>query len=191
MGLRAEQTAIYSSPSSNTAFPMPSTTAEFIDAFNVGTAARDVAMADVFERIVERRFPNERVAVWAHNTHLSKNHEDARQPDGVLPVYYSLTMGTVLGERFPDDWAPIALTAYAPEINWPGIGTGPTDYNTDPAAFVYDWHENESPSLIVDPRAADLGGAPQFLDGELLDVASTYAALVYLDESPGMNALFW
>lgn len=44
------------------------------------TRVRDEGMADNLDFLLDRMYPGRKVIVWAHNTHISKRHEDAKEP---------------------------------------------------------------------------------------------------------------
>ena len=154
------------------------------------SAARDIGMGGVFLGLVDLEVgPEDRVAVWAHNLHLTRHHdriEDTRYPLGV-------SFGTVVGDAIGDDYAPVALTAYDPGINWPELAVADhSDYGTAQGAVESRLHGLGQPFLIVDPRASFLRpDNAQLLSEETMVPSEQYAAIVYLDESPPMDAVFW
>ncbi len=80
--------------------------------------ARDVAMGTVFQGVLDLDFsPDVRVAIWAHNIHLSMAHD--RIDSSYAPR--ATTFGAVIADAFGDDYAAVAITGYAPGTNWPQI----------------------------------------------------------------------
>ncbi|HTE56950.1 MAG TPA: erythromycin esterase family protein [Kofleriaceae bacterium] len=153
--------------------------------------ARDIGMGGVFNGIVNLELGSEgRAAVWAHNVHLTRHHD--RIEDS---IYFpgTVSFGTVVADAFGDDYAPVALTAYAPGINWPEVAVDDHyDFGTDFASVEARLHEMGEPYLIVDPRASFLRpDNQQLLSEETMIPSDQYAAIVYLDESPPMNAVYW
>lgn len=154
--------------------------------------ARDVAMHHIFDALRDVFFADRRAIIWAHNYHLMTDHPDVVGD----PVPGVRTFGTELRDEVGADYLPIALTGFDVQINWPGVGTGPVS----PAiagSFVLSLHSLAKPYLIVDPAAPFAGTVTRplrdgasFGDGTLVPSAH-YGALVYLEHSPEMNALFW
>jgi erythromycin esterase len=156
--------------------------------------ARDEGMADVFQALRALHFPNARVVVWAHNFHISA-HQDEVQ----YPFSNAKSMGSFLKERLGDDYRPIGLLAYQVDINWPGVGCGAQPLPTAPEAVELMLHGLGEPYLLV-----DLGATPFFAPGQTYELGGEYQgqgshmvpahafnALVYLDHSPAMQAIFW
>jgi erythromycin esterase-like protein len=72
---------------------------------------RDAAMADNLIWLAEKRFPNQKIIVWAANFHLMKTAERVQTPpeltyDGLVP------MGRPVTEHFGDRAYTIALLSY-------------------------------------------------------------------------------
>jgi hypothetical protein len=154
---------------------------------------RDRGMAEVFQRVLALDYPPEvRVVVWAHNVHIARNHDQIEDTIHTAPG--ATTFGTVLGHVYGSAYAPVALTAYGPGTNWPQIDlvTDHTGFGTAPGSVESKCHDLDRPYLIVDPGAPALDpDDPQQLNDEVSIPRSTYAAIVYLDDSPPMNAVFW
>lgn len=70
--------------------------------------ARDRAMADTLRALHDRRAPEARTIVWAHNSHLSMAYD--RIEDSAYPGARS--MGTVLAAEEGDGYVAIGLLAY-------------------------------------------------------------------------------
>src|SRR5262249_34833654 len=137
-------------------------------------------------RLRDLDYAGQRIMIWMHNYHLSADHPGAL--DGELTGIK--TFGTELRAEGGDDYAPIALVGYDVGINWPGVGTGPQPrpHATSVAAPL---HGLGAPFLAVDTRSDFVGGAPVLLNDTGMIAAQQFRALVYLDHSPGMNAVFW
>jgi erythromycin esterase len=157
-------------------------------------AARDEGMADVFTALRALRFPDARVVVWAHNFHIS-----AHQDEVEYPYDHAKSMGSFLKDRLGDSYRPVGLVGYHVDINWPGTGCGPMALPTAPDAVELLLHGLGEPSLLV-----DLGATPFFVPGESYELGGeteglgshmvpsrAFRALVYLDHTPAMEALFW
>jgi erythromycin esterase-like protein len=147
---------------------------------------RDVAMHAIFARLRDLDYVGQRIIIWMHNYHLTADHPAVTGDDtaGVK------TFGTELHAEVGDRYAPVALVGYDVGINWPGIGDGPQP-PPDAGALETTLHGLGQSYLTVDPKAAIAGPAPVELNGWNLIAADQYRALVYLDHSPGMNAVYW
>lgn len=150
---------------------------------------RDVAMAAIFLDLQARQFPDERVALWAHDYHLSMAHDEAfrSQPAGAI------TLGTVLHDELGPQYQAYAITAVEMAINWPGVGEGPVDRFVgleDDVAPLFDTTDHEA--LLLDSTAALLQGdnslGMTFVECNLLD---NFNGVFVLRESAGMDAVFW
>ena len=152
---------------------------------------RDLGMGAVFQAVLALDFPADvRVAVWAHNVHLAMHH------DQVVDSPYApgaITFGTVVARAFGADYAAVALTGFAPGTNWPQIDlvTDHTTYGTERGSVEVRLHNLGEPYLIVDPRAKLIGPDEQPLNEETVVPADQFTAIVYLDSSPPMDAVFW
>ena len=153
---------------------------------------RDAGMGAVFEGVLALDYPSDaRVAIWAHNLHLARSHDrlvNTGFPAGLV------TFGTVVGRAFGAAYAPVAITGYAPGTNWPQLDlvVEHTELGTSTDSVEVVLHRLGEPYLIVDPRAALLSlYAQPRLSEERMVPSEQYAAIVYLDSSPPMNAVFW
>jgi erythromycin esterase-like protein len=152
--------------------------------------ARDIGMGEVFKLQVEPDVaPADRVAIWAHNLHLTSNHDRVE-----VPLVGATSFGTVVARAFGSDYAPVALTSYSPGINWPEVAVE-RHYDavgTQPGSVEDRLHDLAEPYLIVDPRAAFLGpDDEQVLSDEWMVPSEQFAAIVYIDDSPPMDAVYW
>jgi erythromycin esterase-like protein len=155
--------------------------------------ARDLGMSEVFVAMIALDTPADaRVAIWAHNFHLSMNHDRVRETG-----FPGATFGTGVADAFGTDYAAVAITAYAPGVNWPEDWGGPgtfehSDLGVARGSVEERLHRLREPYLIVDPRAAFLmPDSEQILGEELMIPSEQFAAILYLDESPPMDAVFW
>jgi erythromycin esterase len=153
---------------------------------------RDRGMGAVFQAVLELDFASDaRVAIWAHNVHLAMNH------DRIAASLYApraTLFGTVLAAAFGADYAPVALSAHGPGTNWPQIDLVEehTIYGTAEGSLEHRLHELEQPYLIVDPAAPFLeSDEPLLFSQERMVPSEQFRAIVYLDSSPPMNAVFW
>jgi erythromycin esterase len=157
--------------------------------------SRDVAMAEIFQRTRALLFPDTKTIVWAHNYHLTEQHDDVT--GGGLD--HAITMGTVLKDELGDTYQAVALLGYAVEINWPDIGTGPTKLPTSETSLELMLHGLGEPHLFVDLDKATAGGFIaadiKYQVGtpspELMAPAAQFRAAFFLDHSPPMDAIFW
>jgi erythromycin esterase len=154
--------------------------------------ARDVAMGAVFQGVLELDLPSDvRIAVWAHNYHLAMRHERVEVSQWGPS---KRTFGTVLTEVFGADYAAVAITGYAPGTNWPQVEwvTDHSYLGTSRGSVESDLHEFGEPYLIVDPGAEFLRpGVERVFSEEVMILRDQFTAVVYLDESPKMDAVFW
>lgn len=156
--------------------------------------ARDEAMADVFLTLRGLRYAEQKSVLWAHNFHIAHAYERARGGLGGVR-----DMGSALRDALGDDYAAVALVGYQVEINWPGVGTGPLETPTRADAVETILHGLGPAFLFVDlafPGAAEpllARDASYWFEGEAVRFvpAQQYRAIVFLDHSPPMDALFW
>lgn len=154
--------------------------------------ARDLAMANLLDGIWTLRHPGQRVAIWAHNTHLGHRHDE------VFGDYEEMVMmGTQLRRRHGDDYEAFALVGYDVSINWPRVGVGPLDpppaeavesvlHETGESHLLVDFARMaDDPAALFDPRERTL------LNGESMVPLDQYRGAVFLDVVEGMDALFW
>jgi erythromycin esterase-like protein len=148
--------------------------------------ARDAAMAAIFEQLLARHYPTERVVVWAHNLHLAARNEK------VQSSFNFTSFGSAIERDFGPQYAPIALIAYRPEVNWIDVGTGPTEIGAQEGSVESRLHALGAPYLILDPASPWLpGDQTQIMNDGGMIIADQFDGVVYLDHSPGMNAVFW
>lgn len=157
-----------------------------------GYEARDVGMGAVFKEVLALDYPpTARVAIWAANYHLTMDHERV-----AISIYatHVKSFGSVVAEAFGADYAAVAITGYAPGTNWPQLDrvTDHSELGTAAGSVEARLHALGEPYLIIDPRAAFLEpDEAKQLSEEIMVPAEQYAAILYLDSSPPMNAVFW
>jgi erythromycin esterase len=151
--------------------------------------ARDRAMADIVARLREVRFPGARAALWAHNNHIRK-----RGADVVTPF---VGMGTHLAQALGDDYLAIGLTGFDVEVNWPGVLEEPLPTPL-PSSVEAILHDLGGTAAIVDLAVAiaegelfEPGRPYRFAVGGPQLIGDQYDAVVYLDHSGPMDALYW
>jgi len=164
--------------------------------FNTDTVAsyesRDEAMAYVFERMLELRYPNVKTVIWAHNFHIARGYEDVIGGLGGIR-----DMGSWLTETYGDDYFPIALTGYEVEINWPGVHEGLLEPLPGEDSVEAKLHALDLPYLLVDLENADPTlfepGAryAMGISSEQMVPRDQFGGILYLDNSPMMNSIFW
>ena len=170
-----------------------------------GYESRDRGMAHVFRWFRERYHQSDKIAIWAHNWHVATaTHLIAAPFDPPPPVGYGgRSMGTLLREALGERYFAIGLVGYRVSINWKGLHEGPIHVPTE-ASVEGRLHGIGKPYLLVDlalPGAAE----PFFVPGlrypmNLVDnfehedavvPREQFGALLFLDESPAMDALLW
>ena len=174
-----------------------------------GYESRDWGMTQVFNKLREMEFPDAKIAIWAHNWHIAHRTDLMTEPAVVLaPVPMGLKackgMGTFLHEQLGDDYMAIGLHSYKLSVNWEGLYQGEFEPHTDESLEGL-LHALERPMLLVD--LAFPGAEAPFLEqgakypagifdgaggAEFLVVpAQQYGAIIFIDESPMMDALMW
>ena len=148
---------------------------------------RDAGMAYAFQAIRELRFPNEKIAIWAHNHHIARNSTE----------YYDgyTIMGTLLAEELGSDYVPIALTSHEAWTDFSFIYCGPDDPAGANAVETF-LHGLGEGYLLVDLDIPP--GHPPFLaPGTTYELSHSqmiperhFDGIVYLDYSRGMAPLF-
>ncbi|HEX7182955.1 MAG TPA: erythromycin esterase family protein [Thermoanaerobaculia bacterium] len=152
------------------------------------TEARDAGMAYLFRAIRDLRYRNLRTAVWAHNFHIAE--------DAAHSFWSNRTMGTPLREAFGNGYVTLALIARTAEIDWIGVGCGPTA--TAAAGSVEDLlHGLGHDYLLVDlsfPRVQEpffIPGRTYRLNGTFMVPRQQFDGVIYLDHSRKMDPLTW
>ncbi len=152
-------------------------------------ASRDIAMYQIFAGLRDLHFPGQKAIIWAHDYHLSADHADA--VDYVAGVQ---TFGTQLRAAVGAAYFPIGLIGYNVSINWPNVGKGAQPL-PDPGSVEATLHALDQPYLFANPHDAWLVPGEYYeITGKqaMFAVPSTeYDALVYLENSPGMNSPYW
>jgi erythromycin esterase len=147
--------------------------------------SRDRGMATTFQRIRKLKAGSARTAIWAHNSHIAKQ-------SGLTMGL--TTMGTFLDADMGHQYANVALTSAAPEINWRGLFCGPIYVQPSSA-------ERRLQTLGEDFLLVDLdfnGDQEPFLSDTPISIGylwtlprQQYDGLIYLHESPMMTPLRW
>lgn len=120
---------------------------------NVGLSyeSRDRGMAQTLLRQIDRDYPNERVVVWAHNSHIARAH------DRVTGFYGGAkSLGTFMTEALGEAYYAVMLTGYEVSTNWPGVGIGPQPPVSDPSSLEAQLKGLGEPFVLVDLVGADL-----------------------------------
>ena len=153
-------------------------------------AARDQAMATLFERIKAHRFPSAKVVVWAHDYHVF-------EADVLMPGV--LNMGALLHQAYGADYYTIGMFARQTDIDWLDVGCGEQPHDTSPSSAEEQLHALRAGDLFID---LSFGGASQpffkndmpvlFEDFEYWTnssfiPSSAAQALLYLEHSAAMH----
>jgi erythromycin esterase-like protein len=156
--------------------------------FGRSRRARDRAMAALFQGIRALRYPKAKVALWAHNRHIT------RDPAAVA---FGVNMGAILAAELRGRYAIVGLVSHEASIDWPGAGCGPVDPPPSPGSVETILHDLGEDTLLVDlrfPGTRDPHLAPgrlYELNDTLLVPATAFDLLVFLDRSPKMTPLAW
>lgn len=149
-------------------------------------SARDEGMAYAFQAIRGLRFPKARVAVWAHNSHISKA---PRPGDNGIP------MGMHLASALGKSYINLGLAAHDVSIDWPGIGCGPVDLlgNSIEQLLQDLGHGDLLVDLDVPGVQPPLLSPGTFvrLGNRLMVPRDHFDGLLYLEVSPRMVPLRW
>ena len=146
---------------------------------------RDGAMATVLRSMQTLRLPKKtKLAVWAHNFHLSKAPLPGPQGD-------TRTMGTFLTEALGSGFFVAGF------IGWDvSVDAGPTLCGVTnlagAASLESRLHGLGELYLLVDPKVGSsvlAPGTPLQVSGSVIDARNHYDALVFLDESARMIPL--
>jgi erythromycin esterase len=161
---------------------------------------RDQAMADVLELQRNTRFGGSKTIVWAHNLHIAERGELLGGNRG------GRNMGTFLGQRLASKYVPIGLVGYSVEVNrWPGAKPAP---GLEAVEDVYrgarnlfggcppleeQLHEEGHRFLLLDLKKAsdNLSSKRREVSGQCAKPGEHFRALLYVDHSAPMQALFW
>lgn len=149
---------------------------------------RDVGMAYVLQTIRRLRYPNQKTIVWAHNAHIGKD---------IPYTYYAKNMGAYLRESLGAKYAAVALVSSQAEIDWPGVGCGPTLSLYGPNAVETLLHNLGTDFALVDLSFPGTSqpflqpGVTYALGGGAMVPRDQFNAVVYLGHSRKMSPLRW
>lgn len=144
---------------------------------------RDEGMAYALRTLRALRFPKSKIAVWAHNSHVSR---DAHPINGGRP------MGSFLAAALGAAYASVGLAAWEVGIDWPGVGCGLISVLTDGSAEQV-LHNLGETALLLDldfPGAAEPllePGASYYLGSRFMVPRQHFDGLVFLESSPKMT----
>jgi erythromycin esterase-like protein len=152
----------------------------------VSFAYRDEAMAYAFQALRAMRFPRAKVAIWAHNSHISRSNHTLNG---------ARVMGMYLAESLKSNYVNIALTAYNVEINWLSLGCGPVEEPVD-RSVEKPLHDLGHETLLVDldfpgTAAPYLSPGRYFLGFRWMDPRAHFDGILYLEDSPKMHPTGW
>ncbi|WP_394846962.1 erythromycin esterase family protein [Pendulispora brunnea] len=149
---------------------------------------RDVAMHRIFRRTRDLHFAGKKVVISAHNTHVTAhNHEVTDNP-----IAGATSFGTELAKEVGSAYVAVGVVGYYMEINRPGHEPVAMASATSLEGKL---HALGHPSLIVDTESPWIGKEQVYMVGEPeggnMVPSHQYRALVFLEHSPPMKALFW
>ncbi|MCB9735102.1 MAG: erythromycin esterase family protein [Deltaproteobacteria bacterium] len=154
--------------------------------------ARDLAMTDLLLMQLDARFPGQRAILWAHDYHLAADHPAIARTGFVA---HARTLGSELRARRGRAYAPVAITALRPWIDWAGVSDGPeqTTIGAGDEALERLLVEGfDAPGVVYDP--ASTWAEPTYaweLSDERMIVGDNYDAVIVLRESPAMTPVLW
>ncbi|HEX6862479.1 MAG TPA: erythromycin esterase family protein, partial [Thermoanaerobaculia bacterium] len=143
---------------------------------------RDEAMAYTFQVIRKLRHPRAKIAVWAHNSHVSHAPH---------PLNGGIPMGMFLTQALGRSYVNLGLAAREVSIDWPGgLGCGPQPLGPNAAEEVF--HGVGQGDLLIDTDAPLLQpGAVYTLGARRMVPQQHFDGVLYLEESPKMTPLRW
>jgi erythromycin esterase-like protein len=147
---------------------------------------RDESMAYAFQALRAMRFPRAKIAVWAHNSHISR---------AVHPSNGGRVMGMYLAESLKGNYVNLSLASYRTAIDWLSLGCGPIDVQLD-GSVEAPLHDLGHAALLVD---LDFRGTSEpylppgeyFLGSRRMDPRAHYDGILYLEDSPKMTPTGW
>ncbi|HKV10099.1 MAG TPA: erythromycin esterase family protein [Thermoanaerobaculia bacterium] len=142
---------------------------------------RDEAMAYAFQVIRKLRHPRAKIAVWAHNSHVSHAPH---------PLNGGIPMGMFLTRALGRSYVNLGLAAREVSIDWASLGCGPQPLGPNPAEEVF--HGVGQGDLLIDLDAPLLEpGAVYTLGARRMVPREHFDGLLYLEQSPKMTPLKW
>ena len=150
-----------------------------------------LSLADLFLARMALDFAGQRAIVWAHNYHLAADHPAIRRTGFAAQA---ATLGSELRTRVGDAYQAVAITAYRPWINWPGVGENVvTELGTPSNAIERALYENfDDPVLLYDVASEWAPGDAEWeLSQETMIMRDNFDAIVFIRDSPPMNSVLW
>jgi erythromycin esterase len=143
--------------------------------------SRDEGMAYAFQAFRKLRHPRAKIAVWAHNSHIS---HAPRPGDGGIP------MGMHLTRAFGRSYVNFGLAAREVAIDWPSVGCGRQSLGSGSVEDVF--HDVGQGDLLIDLDGPLLEPGVNYLLGNRRMVPREhYDGVLYLEQSPKMTPLRW
>ncbi len=149
--------------------------------------ARDEGMAYAFRTLRALRFPKAKVAIWAHNSHIS------RAPH---PLNRGLPMGSFLAAALGESYFNVGLDAREVGTDWPGVACGWENIPGQGSVEAV-LHGTGEDALLLDldfPGAAEpllTPGVVYELGARRMVPREHFDALVYVETSPAMTPTRW
>lgn len=146
--------------------------------------ARDVFMGEALLELQKLFFPDERAVFWAHDYHIAAAHDQAFMnfPPGAI------TAGTVLKRALGEAYMPFAITSKETGINWPGVQF--SGYPT--TGIEHELGEFGEELLFVDATAELMQrDGVSGLGDMLLSLRDNFSGVFWIENSPGMDAIYW
>jgi len=152
--------------------------------FTASYSARDVFMGEALLKLRELYFPDERAVFWAHDYHIAAAHDQAfmNWPPGAI------TAGTVLKRALGDAYMPFAITSKETGINWPNV-----EFSGFPSTGIeYELGELGEELLFMDATAEPMQrDGVSGLGDMLLSLRDNFSGVFWIENSPGMRAIYW
>lgn len=150
--------------------------------------ARDLGMADGVDVMRAVHAPGKRVALVAHNDHIMRARDELVINAG---DYEWKSMGSWLGERLGDAYAPVGLFARRVEYNWDGSGVAELPLRDGPNDIERPLHDLGVPYLFVnlaDNAVYDPSKSYAITEAETGKPARHFRGIFFLEHSPPFQA---
>jgi erythromycin esterase-like protein len=151
--------------------------------------ARDDGVMKLLQLRFRTLSADTKAILWAHNGHIQYGEIPPAEQTGNAGATATSYMGQRLREIFGDRYSPIMLTGYHVKFNMPWAPTMDYPEYPTPGALENRLHAYHEPVLFLDLRSPFLSHSKPavFRDGNTFVPLDRYRALLFLDETLGMN----